>query len=333
MMYGIDWLGGAKYPEIVLNEHPQGFAAGFFHKQFGPALPLIKKLLATDRCPRIRDHIIWEDNHTYVPARHDPLIMAGVRELNALKALYPQVDIQVSPFCEHRITGAPLVSLFTRVRSAAQGLTVVNSPAKEGGKIVGLVNETHSGLTPLKGSYNFSYDGLACVDSNVERLKAAHAGCDTFYLWEPRFNGRWESNDKTPIALRKGWPDARLCESVVYLSRNKGSTNLARGWLYKSHSENKGGNDPRAEMPVLISPLKTRQIDLVAIGGQVVATLPFYGTYADGRYRYYARDWGFHIAEKASRIQSYPMLRVRAGNKFYGTINPAFREGEWRDVA
>ena len=41
-MYGLDHLGGAKYPDLLVREHPNGWAAGFFANTFGNAWPTIQ---------------------------------------------------------------------------------------------------------------------------------------------------------------------------------------------------------------------------------------------------------------------------------------------------
>jgi hypothetical protein len=327
-MYGLDYLGGAKYADVIMREHPDGWAAGFFLSEFGDARPVIKKLLATGRCPVVRIQILWT-NHTYDPARHDAKILAGIRECNKIKAAFPNVDVQVSPVCEHNIKGSQLRSLFSRCAQTAQGLTLVNNPW-QGDTLPG-VNETHNAERAMSGRYNFSFDGVACVDSDTEKIKAIHSSAETFFFWDARFNGKWESNEKTPIAQRKGWPDSKLIDSIIYLKNAKGGVKLPKGWLWKSHSENKGTGDARAEKPVCIAPVKASRLELVAGSGQVIGTLRYYGAYSDGRFRYYSDEWGYQLADKAKRIQGHPIVSVRAGRKIYGTINPAFRENEWRN--
>jgi hypothetical protein len=329
---GIDYLGGAKYPDVILREHPEGFAAGFFYSTFGDARHVISKLLATGRCPVVRVQIIWENDHKYDPRNHDKKIVAAIKELNKMKARFPNVDVQASPFCEHTIRGAQLRSLMTLCAKHAVNLTLVNNPWR-GDTMPGMINETHDTGKALSGRYNFSFDGVACVDADAEKIKGIHSRADIFFLWDARFNGKWESNEKTPIAQRKGWPDSKLIDSIIYLSRSKGGVRLDRKWLYKSHSENKGNGDRRAEHPVIISPVKTNSIELVASNGQVVDSLKYYGPYTDGRHRYYSSNWGYEIAEKAKRIQGQSIVSVRAKGKVYGTCNPAFRENEWRNKA
>jgi hypothetical protein len=187
-------------------------------------------------------------------------------------------------------------------------------------------NEIHGSQKAISGIYNFSFDGLACEDANIEKFKAIHAKTEIFFFWSPRFNGRWESNDTTPRPERKGWPDPKHIRSIVTLGSAKRKTKLAKGWLWKSHSENKGNGDPRAEKPVLICPIKEHHATL-KVGKKVLTTLGFYGQYTDGRYRYYATEWGFEILKKAKGR----LIDITLGKKWGGTVNPAFRENEWRD--
>lgn len=329
MMFGLDYLGGAKYQNVLVQSHPAGFAAGFFLNQFGNAIPTIDALLATGKCPLVRVHIVWEDNHHYNSAAHDPEIINGINKLNALKARHPQVEVQASPFCEHEISGLALAKLMAKVRAAAVNLTIVNCPDSHGAKYNGVVNELHSGKAAWGTPYNFSFDGLSCVDADIEMFKHNHQSAQVFFLWEPRFNGRWEADDHTPISSRDGWPDANLIKSVAYLAQSKSATKLPDKWLYKSHSE-AGKNNPRSEHPVLISPIRTPSFQLMA-GHTNIATLPLYGAYAGGGFRYYAPDWGYRLADKAKQLTGSPLVTISSLGKSYGTINPAFRDGDFRN--
>lgn len=80
----------------------------------------------------------------------------------------------------------------------------------------------------------------------------------------------------------------------------------------------------------MIAPIQTKQISIKARNGQVVGTMTYYGSYTDGRRRYYANDWGYLIADKAKRIQGDKLCEVWANGKKVGVINPAFRDGEFR---
>ena len=85
MIFGIDYLGGANYGNVIINEHPAGWAAGFILNTNEPswpkrnAWPVIESLARTGRCPLIRVHAIWDDAHTYRP-EYLPIINRVVNE-------------------------------------------------------------------------------------------------------------------------------------------------------------------------------------------------------------------------------------------------------------
>lgn len=332
MMYGIDALGAAKYSDLIIREWPANWAFGGFCNTFGNIWPTVQKLAATGRCPRIRVHAIWEDNHRYDPRKHDPIIMRELKQANKLAAL-TGIEVQFSPFCEHNIKGAQLEALLEKVLNAAKPEIVIVNSVWQGDLAISMgrvINEVHGDHKSPGGLYNYSFDGTACEDADAESTKAKHSAANTFYFWSPRFNGKWESNDKTPRPVRKGWPDSNLIDSIIALGQARGAITIPKKWLYKSHAENKGNGDPRAEKPVWIIPLKAKSIELRCRNGQVVDVAKAYGTFIDGRYRYYSNQWGFLTAEKARRIQGDPLCEVFVNNKKQGIINPSFRSGEFK---
>ena len=333
MLWGLDLLGLSRFPDLALREQPAGWSIGCFGSGvFGNPYPALDRILATGRVPRVRVQCLWSDSHSFGPADL-PRAIAEAKKLAPLIGKYPNVEFRVSPYCEHRLSGRDITQVLAAVQKVVPTAVMVNAPCP-GHRVYlpGVVNELHGAETgPVpSGRVDFSFDGTPCVDADVEAFKRKYANAETFYFHEPRFNGRWEDNDKTPRPDRKGWPDSALIDSVIYLHRDKGAARLAKGWLYKSHSENKGSGDARAEKPVLIGPVKTREVRLVCDNGQVADVLRYYGPYSGGGFRYYASAWGYQTAEKARRIQGHPLVKVVADGKGYGTINPAFREGSYR---
>ncbi|NDF13039.1 MAG: hypothetical protein EB060_09540 [Proteobacteria bacterium] len=333
MMYGLDYLGGAMYADVILREHPEGWAAGFFANTFGDAWETIARLLATGRCPCVRIHAVWQDDHRYNAKRDDPVIMRELERANKLKSTFPQVQVQFSPFCEHTITGTALTALFAKVKKAAGDLVLVNSSLK-GATIPASVgiNEVHGKAGAPRGAYNYSFDGQSCVDADVEATKERHKRAGIFFLWAPQFNGRKNLNDKTPRPERKAYPTSQLIDSVIYLHRTRGTVSLPSNHLWKSHADQHNAPKPeaRALKPVYILPIKADRVELVADNGQVVAVSGGAQPYEDGRWRYYFPDFGYVMAEKARRIHAKPTCTVRVGGKVVGTVNPAYRAGVFR---
>lgn len=334
-MYGLAFLAGAKYPDLVLRESPEGWAIAIFLKLFGDAVPLINELLSKNRTPRITIDGLWDDDHIF--GRSDfPEAMRLAREAEKVALRFPSVDVRYAPMVEHHLDASLFLELARAIRKECPHITVVNIPDKKGPIIKGCLNELHAFRAPPPQAprIDFNFDGHAAVDSDVEAAKRRYSAAETFYFWEPNFNLRWETNDTTPRPDRKCRPTSELIDSVIYLHRDiGGKVRLESRCLYKSHSERKEKPDPRADKPVFIIPPKVARVELHASNGQIVSVANRYrDPYKDGRWRYYFQEMGYLIAEKARRIQDgSPLVSVVAGGKKLGTINPAFRAGDFRD--
>lgn len=324
-MNGLDFLALPKYVNTVVKEMPEGWALGCFANTFGDAYPSVEKVLSLGRTPLVRVHLLWSDTHTYGD-KDISIIRKEAKKYEKLKQRYLSVEFQLSPFCEHNIKNPD--KYLDIIKQEAPSCTPINTPWK--GRLSSVYkNEIHGKSRPINGRYNFSFDGTPCVDVDIEQYKSNHFSAEVFFYWDARFNGKWEATDTTPRPQRKGWPDSNLIDSIIYLSTHKGLTKLLPKWLFKSHSENKGNGDPRAEKPVFICPIKAKELRLKTRNGQVVDSLKYYGIYQD-RYRYYSSTYGYLTAEKTRRIQGDPLSEVWIGNTKYGIINPGFRSGEFR---
>lgn len=321
-MFGLDHLGIAKYREVARASHPQGWALGAFSDTFGDAIPAVKGILATGRCPRVRIHAMWKDSHNY-SQKDFPAIEKELKRWRPVVASFPHIDWYFSGACEHHLSVADSVRLAELVLNVHPDRFAVNVGDHDL-TMRQTINETHGTKARIgRPKYNFSFDGSACVDSDVESLKERHEDAETFFFWEPRFNGRWETSDTTPRPKRNGWPNRKLISSVVALAESCGKVELPAKWIYKSHAENKGTGDPRAETALFVSPIKTDAI-LLKDGSKVKCVFKYYGPYSGGGYRYYNAQykWGYDIAKRP--------LQVVANGKRYGEVNPVFRCGSFR---
>lgn len=343
-MYGLDYLGGAKYVDVILREHPNGWAAGTFANTFGDASRWVPRLLETGRCPRFRVHAVWEDSHTYDSRKHDKIIVSEIRKWNAIKAKFLNVDIQFSPFCEHRMNRAQIARLIDICMMETAGVLKLVNAAEKGARLNrgDVIEEYHGSFQEGLTGHNHSFDGLNQVDADIVKSNRVHVNANTQYFWHPRMNGRWNTKDVTPRPQRKGWADSKIIDSLIYQAQGKGNVSLPARWLLKSHAENHGPKngvpDAKGDKCMIICPVKASSVDLVAANGQVVERLSYLGTYDTKpkepvqRYRYYSDEWGYQIADKAKRIQGgNPVVSVRVGGRIYGTVNPAFRENEYRN--
>lgn len=319
MIFGLDLLGAKRYGKVALQMSSPQTAIGAFDNTFGNFYPLAERLL--DRgIPALRVHLFWADNHVYGPSYINK-IKKLARDYEKLARAHIGQQVYISPFCEHNLPN-PDVYLDV-VQWEAPTCTVVNTPWK-GAFSKKYTNEIHgTKKPPAKGPYIYSFDGLDCFNSDAEKYKAKHASAQIFFWWFPQCNGRMSTNDNTPRPQRKAWPDKKLCDSALYLQSARGPAKLSQKWLWKSHAEQKQPTgDTRANKPVLISPLKTQQIEVRNEAGKLIETLPLYGPFTDGRYRYYSSKWGMDLGDRIS---------LHAKGRSYGVLNGGFRCGGFRD--
>ena len=339
MKFGLDYLGGANFGAAIKEAHPVGFGAGFILNTNKPtwsktnAWPIMTWLLKSGRCPFIRMHAMWEDNHEYVPVKHDNLIFAEYTKALQLRLEFPGIEIQFSPFCESNAKGAQLNTLFKKLRARNAGITLVNSVFQ--GDFMNdfnVVNEVHGSHKKPTGRYNYSHDGSSSVDADVESDKKKHSTAEYFYLWVPQFNGRLNSNDPTPRNRRQAFAYSKLIKSVAYLANNRGLVNLSADHIWKTHADqhNSPIPEPRAGKPVFISKVDAPRVDLVGVNGKVVATLRRAGNFTDRRPMYRSDRFGYELAELALDKGGSSVVALVANGKTIGNINPAFRAGSFR---
>ncbi len=64
-MFGLDHLGIAKYGKVARETQQDGLAIGAFGGVFGNSLPAIDKILIKGKCPAVRIHLAWRDDHKF----------------------------------------------------------------------------------------------------------------------------------------------------------------------------------------------------------------------------------------------------------------------------
>jgi hypothetical protein len=341
MMFGLDHLGIAKYSDVAAAEHPSGWALGAFSNVFGDALPGVAKVLATGRCPRVRLHLHWEDDHNEKPNTFK-LIEAEAKRVGAFVRKYPKTEWRISGFCEHKLNKVRATRLRDLVmKHMPSGVEYVNSPLLKGGgqTIGGAVNEVHGAdARGVAGRFDFSFDGTGAFDADVTSYKKRFSNVETFYLWYSGCNGRLTDEDKTPRPARKAWPTSRYIDSLIYLSSDCGNVKIPNDWILKSHSDrHTTPPEPRAGKPVIIAPDVGKLITFTTISGQQIASAQRGDMFQESRpgkpkrfiYRV-LEDWGYLLSEKAKRIQNSPVVQIRVNNKAVGSCNLAFRGGTFR---
>jgi len=327
MIFGLDLLGAARYKKTALQNQPRAWGFGIFAEVdgFGKAYDLIKQVDSFG-LPFIRVQMMWKDDHRF--SQGDvKIVEARARQLANLGL---KTKLYVSPCCENELNAAQFQPFADVVAKHLPNAEIVNSPNKGKGHVSSkYINEYHH-EKPRGGRFAFSYDGANCVDSNVEADKAAYANAEYFMFWNSQCNGRRNLEDKTPRARRTFWPTAKQIDSWIFLHRAKGTVKPPKG-IMKSHGD-QHTNPPsgKDQKPVYIFPERLKEVVLKAQNGQVVDTARYFGPFQGGGFRYYFSQWGFELAQKATRISGTPVCKLFKDKKEVGTINPAFREGVWR---
>lgn len=325
-LLGLDCLGLAKYSPTALSAFPKGYALGVFSRTFGDSMPAAGKVVKSAGCKALRVQLMWSFNdHNYADSDIKPMLEEAKR-WNKFATEHPNLKVYLSPFCEHKRSDSD--KILHKVKEAAPKCEPVNS-VYTGALSANYINEVHGDKSPPKGGkgYIYSFDGTDMLDSDVQAMKSRHRDAIMWFGWTANFNGMLEvpgpGEKAPPIEKRTAYPSSKLLASMKYVMENgKVGVNLPRNWLWKSHAEDKGIGDLRANKPVLLSPVKAASAQLLR-GGKVVSNAPLYGSFPGGFWRYYFPEWGFEIAQKTGGAP----LDLSVGGKVYGKVNPAFREG------
>ena len=107
-MWGLDFLGIAKFKDVALAEFPEGFALGAFSITFGDAVPAVEAIVNSGRCPRVRLHLSWKDDHKFNISDFAN-IEREARRIKPLIERHPNFDWRVSGACEHTLKRADAI--------------------------------------------------------------------------------------------------------------------------------------------------------------------------------------------------------------------------------
>jgi hypothetical protein len=345
-MFGIDYLGGGRYGDVILKNHPKGWAAGFIYDLdgFGPALPVIDKLAAKAITPIIRTHLVYKDNHKFGRSELELAVARAIEFKPVIEKHLKVCNFDISPYLEQQLTDkAFLDETFARIKSILPFCNLVNSPIKPGIFYPGAVNEIHSAETyPLTQPLNYGHDGMSAFDTDMQTLKQKYFYVSRgFYIWIPPCNGKRNTKGDSPNdddrSRRKFWLRAEHFPHILYLTTEKGNTGLKEHWIGKAqgdqHNVEPKGNDLK---PVLIAPFSNTRLGLRA-GGRVISSSTAPVLYKEGRYpvkRYIYRfgTYGYLLGEQARQLQGHSVCEVIDLNtkKVYGRWNPGFRERDYR---
>jgi len=350
-MIGIDYLGMGhkKWPvKETINRTPSGFGLGVFDTTFGDVLPNLKKHLRSGKFPAVRVHLWWANNHSFVPLS---VIKKRAPLYEQLKKEFPNVEIYISPSCEHREKNkTKLKEAFDLLKRLAPSCIPVNS-IETGARLAGIRTEVHG--SKAKNAEIVSTDGGAeegegAYDLDIVTWLDTNKDAEIRFLWGPRFNLRAKplpGQSLPPPKERTDIPSPGYIDGVVRLAFPIGKPSTSFGDeqpinkpnLYKTFAEDYySKEDPRENRPVLIIPESPQWVDIITQDNKSIGKLVFGGNYGKNQGRFYSglrggiQLTGAQIAAKALKLSGSEWIWFSTKKRLYGPVNAAFRAGFFR---
>lgn len=342
---GFDYLGlGHKlWPvDATIKLTPAGYAIGCFDNTFGDVLPNLRRVLSSGKFSTIRSHIWWANNHVIAPL---DIIKKRAPLYEKLKRDFPDVRIYLSHSCEHTEKNKSKVQeRIDLIKKLAPSVIPVNS-IWTGAKVSGVITEVHG--DKVRNSEFCSTDGQTANDIDIENWIKNNATAEVAFLWASRFNLRGVVPPPAtlpPPKERTDPPTPEYLAAIIRLAYPAGtpsswssSTPIKKPLLWKSFAEDYyDQEDPRENKPVLIIPDSVNSVSVIGKGGVILGKLQSFGGYPPNLRRYYSglpggiMRTGAQIAALALKKTGSEWVWLKAGSKYYGPINPAFRTGYFR---
>ena len=338
-IYGVDYLGGAAFQNLVLKNHENGWAAGFFGEEFGNVYPLIRKLAATGLAPAIRVQALWDATHRYGTAEQMVKVKQQLKRLCNIANNNLKVEFYFSPYCEHNLKAAEMEKTLQECRkiltaNKCNNITLVNCVWQgETIRQPDVVNEVHGNHAAPDGNYIFSFDGLDCYNANTKKKKQQHAKAQIFFFWTISMNLKKKENEKVTVEqrLKRSYrPQACHIKAMVALKAAKGQTNVPKEVTIKPMSEDCG--DLKSNKLLVLLKGKFKEVKLIRNNKKQtdIETLRRYDPPTGDFYRYYASKAGYEYVKKN-------LVKIKADGKILKyedkdiLFNPAWRDGTYRD--
>lgn len=359
MILGHDFLGlGSKHWNVkeTIAALPNGVAVGCFDStwpnNFGDPLPNIRALCKSGKVVAVRVQAWWSYEHRIVPLG---VLKSALPRWEKLAKEFPGIQFFISPSCEYRwkedgkgvVTAADLSARVALVQSLAPSTIPVLSPWLAP-SLPNVITEHHGAKAKAKPGEIVSYDGggsKACgfdEEIGADKWIAQNKRARILFCWSPIYNCAEADNTLKPNQ-RTATPNGKYIRAMQRLMEPKGEapkkqfagsvSPFNKPNLYKLFAEDMQGANPRDNKPLVITKHAGPSVSLLTSNGREVAKFSLFGSVGsfNGLSRYYS-GWsgasnlfGYEIAEKAKQLSGSEWVWIKAGDKVYGPVHPAFR--------
>lgn len=260
------------------------------------------------------------------------------------------VPCLISPVLEHNLSIEAAKNAADLVRVHAPSCQPVNNPCNGCGHNVflkGEINEAHGADQDRGANWIVSHDGESAENQNARKYLRRNADTKITFFWVSLYNIRVDGDFVDPRARTKK-PSAGELKSIFKLVEDRServetpnfqcnfiplkTTDPKNIILWKSHAEDKGNNDPRANKPLFIVREKANFVTALNSNGQEVGKLTYYGTY-ENAHRYYsghrggANLFGFQFSRIAKTQTDNSTLWLKVNENCYGPFIGTYRKG------
>jgi hypothetical protein len=206
MLFGIDYIGGANYAEVIHRHHPEGYAAGFLLKTMGQkeewpnAIDAVGALCEKGTAPEMRISGLWLDGHMF-QKEHIKIAVNQARRVANLVENYPAIRFFYQPWLEPLWTSTELMrKCKKRCRKVLpKQVKIIGAPSSPKGW-----HEVHgTSMKTYANKYIYSWDGSDM--KNVSASKRYHRDAHIYFACVPQCNGKSDWDESTPRVERTHW--------------------------------------------------------------------------------------------------------------------------------
>ena len=292
---------------------------------FGNDDSCLDRALDSGKFDIYRGHLKWT-NHAPISANQ---LIPYARQLSARCARHPGVTCFASLVCEHSMTAQQSAAMNAALKPYLNGIPIIVDSGMKGADPAAL-RECHG---PTARCTGISLDGQSVTDVDWEDTK--RHGSKYVLLWDRSFNCRYADGDNRPPNKRTDCPNA---DQWMHFARllypmppwPPGLPKLGPNEIWKPSAENYGGCAGRACKPVLILNIRVPAVRVLAMNGQLIATMPFGGSFGKNQSRYYLAMTSFQLGQSGESLARSEFVILDTGRGRY-VVNAYRRFGLFRN--